>query len=429
MARTDANIATARVTVEDVNVLEYRLGESRNAPGATARGDEYLGCGFTVTAPDTFESRPAFMRLPEGLVPDGAVRFESSVTMPADAEWSQLVVGAAVGVTVLIDDVVVARQAKVEYYESEWGANPAYFSHDIADLLTAGSHTVTIVAQSVKANDVLFVDLVTTVGERTVTLVSEPGWTVTTGGVQGQTIEHLGHWDDPASTRAALRAHPLPDAEWLRGVPLVGRTVPGFRTSDSVERRAQYYRFTVPAGTRELEIPMIVDARVRVDGREVGCEEGRAVLDAPLKTPSRVEIETDETAFHRGGSAFTGPIRATVDEAPIQLGDWRAIGLASWSGGVQYSTDIEVRADATAAVLDLGGARGSMRIEIDGDVVADLFCAPYRVDIGDRRGLLHVTVTVNNTLGPFLHESTPTSWVFPSQMASGLYGPVTLHMQ
>jgi len=33
---------------------------------------------------------------------------------------------------------------------------------------------------------------------------------------------------------------------------------------------------------------------------------------------------------------------------------------------------------------------------------------------------------VYNTLAPFLDESTPTMWVFPSQLSSGMFGPVQL---
>lgn len=426
VAHTDANTATARVLVDRaVNVLEYRLGESRNAPAATVEGVGFLGSGFTLTEAGTFGERPEFMRVAEGLVPDGTVRFEASATLPADAEWARLVVGAAVGATVLVDDTVIARQAKVEYYESEWGANPAFFSHDVTALLSAGTHTVAIVADSVKASDVLFVDLVATAGADITSLVSGPGWKATTGGVDGTTIEHLGHWDDPASAHAALRAHPLPAVEWLRGAPIVGATVPGFRTSDVVQPRPQRYRFTAPSGTRELEVPSLIGARVRIGEHGVSFEGSRVMLDAPLTAPTTVEIETDATAFHRGGSAFAGPIRVTTAEAPIRLGDWRNIGLSSWSGGVRYSAEVEVPA-ATSTVLDLGDARGSMRVELDGEIVADLFCAPYRVDLGERRGTVRVVVTVNNTLAPFLDASTPTSWVFPSQMASGLYGPVTL---
>lgn len=35
-------------------------------------------------------------------------------------------------------------------------------------------------------------------------------------------------------------------------------------------------------------------------------------------------------------------------------------------------------------------------------------------------------MTVHNTLAPYLAEATPTAWAFPSQLASGLLGPVTL---
>ena len=33
-----------------------------------------------------------------------------------------------------------------------------------------------------------------------------------------------------------------------------------------------------------------------------------------------------------------------------------------------------------------------------------------------------------NTLAPYLAEATPTAWAFPSQLPSGLLGPVTLRI-
>lgn len=427
VARTAANTATARVRLADeINVLEYRLGESRNAPAATVDGIHHLGSGFTVTAADSFGDRPEFMRVEDGLVPDGSVRYEADITLSEDAEWARLIVGAAVGVTVIIDGEVVARQAKVEYYESAWGANPAYFSHDVAGRLSAGIHSVVIVADSVRSEDVLFVDLVARTGDDVLTLVSGAGWRAVTGDRSGSTVEHLGHWDEPASTHAALRPHPLPNAGWLRGEPVVGSTVPAFAATDSIEPRAQQFQFLVPAGTRAMDIPLLLAARVRVAGREVELAGTRLKLENALSSPAMVEIQTEPTVFNRGGAALTGPVRITTEEAPVALGDWRDIGLGSWSGGVRYSTTIDVPPQWASAALDLGDVRGSVRIELDGEFAADLFCAPYRVDLGDRRGHVRVSVTVNNTLAPFLDESTPTSWVFPSQLASGLYGPITL---
>ncbi|WP_350347567.1 glycosyl hydrolase [Agromyces sp. G08B096] len=426
VAATSANTARAVVSVTDpTNVLEYRLGASRNRR-AVANADEVLESWFTLAPAGDFGERPVFMRLPERLRPDGSARFTAEIELPEDARAARLIVGAAVGATISVDGAVVARQAKVEYYEETWGATPAYFAHDVTGLLGAGRHRVEVELESTRVDDVVLVDLVATTSDGAVALVSGPGWQVEADGRSGESVEHLGHWDEPASTHAVLRAHPLPDVGWLRGEPVLGTGVPGFRTTDDVVPAAQVLRFTVPAGSTEIEIPLRLPARVWVDGAEVPVSAGRIAIERPLDAPGTVLVRTAETVFARGGSALAGPVRVRTAPAPIELGDWRDIGLGSWSGGVRYTARIEVAGDAPAAALELGRVQGSVRVEVDGEVVADLFCAPYRVELGDRRGELEVSVTVYTTLAPFLAESTPTAWAFPEQLGSGLIGPVTL---
>ena len=118
-----------------------------------------------------------------------------------------------------------------------------------------------------------------------------------------------------------------------------------------------------------------------------------------------------------------------IAAAPIRIGDWRDIGLGSWSGGVAYSRRLAGGNDRT--LLDLGRVRGSVRVNVDGRTVGEAFCQPYRFDL---TGLLdpagsEVEVTVFNTLAPYLEQASPTPWTFPSQLHSGLLGPVSLHRQ
>ncbi|MGI3783276.1 MAG: hypothetical protein ACRYG2_21130, partial [Janthinobacterium lividum] len=97
-----------------------------------------------------------------------------------------------------------------------------------------------------------------------------------------------------------------------------------------------------------------------------------------------------------------------------------------WSGGVRYHREVEVPDGTVPAVLDLGRVRGSVDVSVDGRLVGSAFCAPYRFEIPAVGRTVVIEVTVYNTLAPFLDESTPTVWVFPSQLESGLLGPVTL---
>lgn len=431
-------LATMPVEIESArSVVEIEFGENENISAMTVGdGGPTLGTFFSVAQPGGFGVRPAFMQCGSDVVPDGTVAYRARLTVAADAHRGMLVVGAATGLTILIDGSVVARQEKVEYYEGSWGANPMYFQHDVTALLTAGEHTIEIVADSADSRDVVYVDLVAETANGAVVLVSGAGWQVTAGATEGTTIARRGGWGELATQHAARRPHPLPDTAWLGGDPVDGERVIETITISAIDEQTQHYRIRLPAGSSAVELPLRISARAEVAGEEFAICDGVVRFPHPLDSASVMEIRSEPTASLRGAAAWSGPIRISVAPAPIELGDWQAIGLGGWSGAVQYEREIEVPAGTAFLTLDLGRVRGSATVEVDGETVARLFCAPFRADLvspaaaKDRMepSTIRVAVTVYNTLAPFLDETTPTSWTFPSQLVSGILGPVVLHM-
>lgn len=415
-------LATAQVEVgRSRNVLEYELGEAQDRPLLiSGAADTPLGSYFCLARPDGFAARPQFMCLPEDVRPHGGVTYRGRLRAAGQAV---LVVGAAVGVTVLLDGAVVARQEKVEYYESDWGAVPMFFRHQLA--LGEGEHVLEVVADAVHPCEAVFVDCVAGANS----LVSGAGWEAESGEWHGHTVEHEGRWGELQHCYAAVRPHPLPDTEWLTGAPVLGAAVLPLRSTDTVRERAQRFRFTVPPGTVSLDLPLESPARVRVgDGTEKRLDGRVLALDQPLPEATEIEVVTAPTAVLRGGSAWSGPVRVRAVPAQLPLGDWQLVGLGGWSGGVTYSREVEVPAGPDP-VLDLGRVRGSVSVDLDGECVGEAFCPPYRFELpGAARRLVRLEVTVNNTLAPYLAEATPTAWAFPSQLSSGLMGPVTLHI-
>nr|WP_203614633.1 glycosyl hydrolase [Streptomyces sp. SID13726] len=416
-------LATARVRVDqDRNVLEYELSDAEDRPRAIAGApDTPLGSYFCLSLPDGFGPRPHFMCLPDDVRPDGTVTYRGRLEIPEEGAAAVLVVGAAVGVTVLLDGTVVARQEKTEYYESDWGAVPMFFRHELT--LGGGEHVLDVVADSVEVRDAVFVDLVA----GSTALVSGPGWEARTGEWHGLTLEHEGRWGELQHCYAAVRPHPLPDTEWLTGAPALGTAVLPLRSTDELRETEQRFRFTVPPGTVRLDLPLELTARVKSeDGKELLVQEGELRLPQPLDTATEFEVVTEPTAFLRGGSAWSGPVRAHTVPAPLPLGDWGEAGLGGWSGGVTYSRTLEVP-PGVDPVLDLGRVRGSVEVSVDGESVGEAFCAPYRFELRGTAGrTVRLDVTVHNTLAPYLAEATPTAWAFPSQLPSGLFGPVRL---
>lgn len=436
VATGDGYLATIPVVIDsNRSVFEIELGENENIPTMTVdEGGPTLGSFFSLAHPDGFGVRPTFMQCGEDVTPDGTVAYREQITVPADAVQATLVVGAATGLTISIDGSIVARQEKVEYYEGSWGANPMYFQHDVTALLTIGTHDIEIVADSADSRDVVYVDLVAETKNGTAVLVSGAGWHVTAGGADGTTIARRGGWGELATQHAARRPHPLPETAWLGGEPVDGRPVLKITTMSDIEERTQSYRIALPAGTASVELPLRVSARAQLAGEEIAISDGTAQFEHPLSAPAVLEILTEPTVSLRGAAAWSGPIRVTVASAPIEIGDWRAIGLGSWSGAVRYERELHVEAGAKSLTLDLGRVRGSATIEVDGETVARLFCAPFRAELlapdpaagQPAPSTIRVTVTVYNTIAPFLDETTPTSWTFPSQLVSGVLGPVTL---
>ncbi|MFJ6388125.1 glycosyl hydrolase [Streptomyces sp. NPDC091972] len=416
-------LASARVRVERArNVLEYELSDAQDRPQTiSGAADTPLGSHFCLSHPDGFAPRPLFMRLPDGVAPDGCVTYSGRIDVPGEGAAAVLVVGAAVGVTVLLDGAVVARQEKTEYYESDWGAVPMFFRHELT--LDGGDHVLDLVADSTDARDGIYVDLVA----GTTALVSGPGWEARTGEWQGVTVEHEGRWGELQHCGAAVRPHPLPGAAWLAGDPALGSAVLPLRSTDDVREARQRFRFTVPAGTVSLNLPLELPARVSVDdGPELELDGDELRLDRPLGKAVECEVVTAPTAVLRGGSAWRGPVRVRTVPAPLPLGEWGALGLGGWSGGVTYARTLTVPAGPDP-VLDLGRVRGSVEVRVDGEFVGEAFCAPYRFELRGSAGrTVRLEVTVRNTLAPYFAEATPTAWAFPSQLPSGLLGPVTL---
>lgn len=416
-------LASARVDVHRArNVLEYELSDAEDRPQTISGvAKTPLGSYFCLSLPDGFAPRPLFMRVPDEVRPNGGVTYRGRFGLPGQGAVAVLVVGAAVGVTVLLDGAVVARQEKVEYYESDWGAVPMFFRHELT--LGGGDHVLDVVADSVDARDGIYVDLVAD----TTALVSGPGWAARTGEWTGLTVEHQGRWGQLQHCGAAVRPHPLPGADWLAGAPVLGSAVLPLRSTDDVREAEQRFRFTVPAGTVSLDLPLGLPARVRIDGGpELPIEDGHMKVGQPLDRATEFEVVTAPTAVLRGGSAWCGPVRVRTVPAPLRPGEWAEAGLGGWSGGVTYTRTLEVPAGPDP-VLDLGRVRGSVAVHVDGELVGEAFCAPYRFALRGTAGrTVRIDVTVHNTLAPYLAEATPTAWAFPSQLPSGLLGPVTL---
>jgi hypothetical protein len=174
---TTSHASVARVTADEVNVLEYQLGPSEHLPTMTISAEPpTLGSFFALVRPGGFGDRPEFMRLANDAAPTGNVTYRRAFSVRAPVNTARLIVGAATGLSVLLDGQQIARQEKVEYYESSWGDNPMYFSHDLSSRLAPGEHMLEVRTDSYDSRDVVFVDLVVQHDGGVTVVVSGPGW-------------------------------------------------------------------------------------------------------------------------------------------------------------------------------------------------------------------------------------------------------------
>ncbi len=301
-----------------------------------------------------------------------------------------------------------------------------YFKHDVTRLLGAGDHVIAVRLESADTADLIFVDLVAQTKAGPVVAVSGPGWTCTTAGVSAPSRVRPEQWNAIETMHAVQRPHPLRRAAWLRGMTRIETLSLEFDTAGDAEARPRRLRTRLPSGTARLRVPLRVPAEITIDGAALTPDpDGWIALAEPLPAPATLDVITEPVAFLPGASVLDGPIEVEHRPAPIALGDWRELGLGDFSGAVRYRRTLE-SGTGKPRTLDLGDLRGSVDVLLDGEPVGSAFCAPFRFTLPPTDGPAELEIVVYNTLGPYLHASTPTTWVFPTQLSSGLYGPVTL---
>lgn len=420
----------APVTAGARNVLEIRLTDWSRATGMHEGKGTSVDAFWALAEPGGFPDRPEYLTT---TAPEGGreTRFLREFAIDAVPDLAEALVGAAVELSLLVNGEPVARQAKVEYYAG-WEARPAFFVHDVRPALRPGRNTLEVVLHSSDPRAVVLVDLAMERAGDVRTVVSDASWHTFVDERSFPVRLHKGQWDEPAAIQRIARPHPLPATSWLNGPPAVGTETLRTDAAPEAVDAPQWFRMRLPVGTARVRLPVRGTATVRLADRQLPCEDGQTVLDPPLTSPSELLVRVAGAGLARGGAAWDGPAEVDVAPGPIPLGDWATtLGLTTWSGGLEYRTRVRLTAEQASArtELRLGELRGSVEVLVNGRSAALLFCRPWSADT---TGLLaegenDIVVRVYNTLAPYLHAVSPTRFVFPSQLVSGLRGPVELH--
>ena len=127
-----------------------------------------------------------------------------------------------------------------------------------------------------------------------------------------------------------------------------------------------------------------------------------------------------------GAAFFAGPVRLSCSGGRMPEGDWTAFGaMASYSGAVRYSRDVELDFREGRVMLDLGDVDATCEVVVNGSEPRVLIGKPYSLDITDsvQSGPNHIDVLVYSSLAN--HYSTIPS-PYRGTARAGLIGPAKL---
>ena len=197
--------------------------------------------------------------------------------------------------------------------------------------------------------------------------------------------------------------------------------------------RPQWFRMQVPPGATALDVHHLGVLSAWRDGVSMslnsaelpdGSFQSRVAADAIFEHRSAVMLRIDWTGQSRAGDCILSPIRLIDPQGPIGLGDWSDQGLASYSGGVEYSCvfDLEEPLLGETLVLETGKVGAVAQVELNGRALGCVLAPPWRVDLGNAAVAQgnRIKIRVFNTLANHYDQATPTPYVFPGQTISGL---------
>ena len=211
-----------------------------------------IGCdpGSRCTRPTASTERPEFVTW--GVAPilmgDGTAHLQRRDSPPARrrrlgaGSWSVPPGRRRSG----LGDTVIARQAKVEYYESERGSTPAFFSHDVTDAVRRRPREIVVELEGAAPHDVAWVDLVVFLRDGQLVRVRERRLMV--GDVRGESPRRARRQPLLRPARGALRdvaSAPAPGGALAARESLTGQR----GTSTSTRATARFRRSSTIASS------------------------------------------------------------------------------------------------------------------------------------------------------------------------------------
>ena len=146
-------------------------------------------------------------------------------------------------------------------------------------------------------------------------------------------------------------------------------------------------------------------------------------------SPSTLALRVESDSRHRAGAVLAEAVLVEGHHDSMSAGDWTALGLPHYSGGITYRQDfvLEPLQPGQRLHLVLGKLGVAAKVRLNGHDAGIVLAEPWTLDVSQwvQSGNNHLEVLVANTLANEF-ATRPSPYVDPTQMASGLMGVVRL---
>ena len=400
------------------NTIELSLTATSNA---SVRA---FWCFFDPADADLF-ARPERLVTPDKPIFGQRLRYTAMIRSDRPIEGGTLLVASAAQLNLSIAGQVLGRQGGFDPYRLQMRGQ-----RYAVPALPAGEHEVAIEVASPASVAPVLVDAEIQTDRGVFAFMSDRHWRVSIDGAAPGPVAIQPKQDaDGAAWHLKRRPHPLPSSAWLDSgqpgvldLPLV----------PPLERPVtQWLEWTIPPGAMSMTVPLVDagDVSLSIDGIVVPWNAGSSIGLPDDGRPSRQAVLRIESRQLRGG-LLSGPITYTFGQGSLSLGNWIEQGLASYSGAIRMTTQLDLPAVGQTSSLDLGRVRGTVEAFINGSSAGIRFMSPYRFDVSTllQVGTNRIELVVTNTLVNHLSTWSPSRCWSPDQLDCGVFGPVELHL-
>jgi len=212
-----------------------------------------------------------------------------------------------------------------------------------------------------------------------------------------------------------------------------------FEHRPQLEPQVHWLRCVSPPGSSNLTVVAHGQVSAWTDGKALqaadlgvrsdGARTYKFAASESVTSPSTLALRVESDSRHRAGAVLAEAVLVQGHHGSLPMGDWTALGLPHYSGGVTYHQDFDLEPlqPGQGLHLVLGKLGVAARVRLNGHDAGIVLAEPWTLEVSAwvQSGNNHLEVLVANTLANEF-ATRPSPYVDPTQMASGLMGVVRL---